>query len=201
MRTIIGLIPKRSGQIEVMGVDIDGTHDRSTHNAAGRWGILFQQGALFSSLTALQNIQFPLRENLVAVRHADGRDRHRQARNGRADAGGRRQVSFRIVGRNDQARGAGARARARSRDRVSRRADLRAGPDRGGRIRRSDQDVAGNAWADGVHGHPRSRQPEYRLRPRRGTGGRQDRRHRLDARVASIRASLGAGPIFTASAP
>jgi phospholipid/cholesterol/gamma-HCH transport system ATP-binding protein len=29
-----------------------------------RWGILFQQGALFSSLTVRQNIQFPLRENL-----------------------------------------------------------------------------------------------------------------------------------------
>ena len=29
------------------------------------WGILFQQGALFSSLTARQNVQFPLRENLV----------------------------------------------------------------------------------------------------------------------------------------
>jgi phospholipid/cholesterol/gamma-HCH transport system ATP-binding protein len=60
MRTIIGLIPKRSGRIEVMGVDIDS--DRDT---AAIWGILFQQGALFSSLTALQNVQFPLRENLV----------------------------------------------------------------------------------------------------------------------------------------
>ena len=29
-----------------------------------RWGVLFQQGALFSSLTVKQNIQFPLRENL-----------------------------------------------------------------------------------------------------------------------------------------
>ncbi|MHC2629165.1 ABC-type transporter Mla maintaining outer membrane lipid asymmetry ATPase subunit MlaF [Bradyrhizobium liaoningense] len=29
------------------------------------WGILFQQGALFSSLTVRQNVQFPLRENLV----------------------------------------------------------------------------------------------------------------------------------------
>ena len=64
MRTIIGLIPKRSGHIEVMGVDIDNRHDRDTHTAA-MWGILFQQGALFSSLTALQNVQFPLRENLV----------------------------------------------------------------------------------------------------------------------------------------
>jgi phospholipid/cholesterol/gamma-HCH transport system ATP-binding protein len=63
MRTIIGLIPKRSGHIEVMGVDVD-KHDRDIHTAA-LWGILFQQGALFSSLTALQNVQFPLRENLV----------------------------------------------------------------------------------------------------------------------------------------
>ncbi len=65
MRTIIGLIPKRSGHIEVMGVDIEGIYGRETHQTAAKWGILFQQGALFSSLTALQNVQFPLRENLV----------------------------------------------------------------------------------------------------------------------------------------
>src|ERR1700693_3487769 len=47
-----------------MGVDVDNRHDRDTHTAA-MWGILFQQGSLLSSLTALQNIQFPLRENLV----------------------------------------------------------------------------------------------------------------------------------------
>jgi phospholipid/cholesterol/gamma-HCH transport system ATP-binding protein len=64
MRTIIGLIPRRSGEIEVMGTAIGG-HDRLSLSAAGRWGILFQQGALFSSLTVRQNIQFPLRENLV----------------------------------------------------------------------------------------------------------------------------------------
>jgi len=61
MRTIIGLIPRRSGTIEVMGQPIGG-RDRG---AATRWGILFQQGALFSSLTVRQNVQFPLRENLV----------------------------------------------------------------------------------------------------------------------------------------
>jgi phospholipid/cholesterol/gamma-HCH transport system ATP-binding protein len=65
MRTIIGLIPRRSGEIEVMGAEIGGAHDRLSLHAAGRWGILFQQGALFSSLTVRQNIQFPLRENLV----------------------------------------------------------------------------------------------------------------------------------------
>jgi phospholipid/cholesterol/gamma-HCH transport system ATP-binding protein len=65
MRTIIGLIPRRSGGIEVMGQPIGTTHDRSTQSAASKWGILFQQGALFSSLTVRQNIQFPLRESLV----------------------------------------------------------------------------------------------------------------------------------------
>jgi len=65
MRTIIGLIPRQGGEIEVMGAAIGGTSERSTQSAAGRWGILFQQGALFSSLTVRQNIQFPLRENLV----------------------------------------------------------------------------------------------------------------------------------------
>lgn len=64
MRTIIGLIPRRSGEIEVMGATIGRSEDHSTQSAAGRWGILFQQGALFSSLTVRQNIQFPLRENL-----------------------------------------------------------------------------------------------------------------------------------------
>jgi phospholipid/cholesterol/gamma-HCH transport system ATP-binding protein len=49
MRTIIGLLPKRSGTIEL-----------AEH--AGRSGVLFQHGALFSALNARQNVQFPLRE-------------------------------------------------------------------------------------------------------------------------------------------
>jgi len=65
MRTIIGLIPRRSGSIEVMGRAVGGPEDRNSKQVAGQWGILFQQGALFSSLTVRQNIQFPLRENLV----------------------------------------------------------------------------------------------------------------------------------------
>ena len=65
MRTIIGLIRRRSGTIEVMGRSIGDAHDRTTQSTAAQWGILFQQGALFSSLTVRQNIQFPLRENLV----------------------------------------------------------------------------------------------------------------------------------------
>jgi phospholipid/cholesterol/gamma-HCH transport system ATP-binding protein len=49
MRTIIGLLPKRGGIIELAEND-------------ARSGVLFQQGALFSALNARQNVQFPLRE-------------------------------------------------------------------------------------------------------------------------------------------
>ena len=64
MRTIIGLMPKRSGRIEVMGVDLGEADGDTRRNIERRWGILFQQGALFSSLTVRQNIQFPIREYL-----------------------------------------------------------------------------------------------------------------------------------------
>jgi phospholipid/cholesterol/gamma-HCH transport system ATP-binding protein len=64
LRTIIGLIPKRQGRIEVMGVSFDDADAEQRLSVERRWGILFQQGALFSSLTVLQNVQFPLRENL-----------------------------------------------------------------------------------------------------------------------------------------
>ncbi|HET7884825.1 MAG TPA: ATP-binding cassette domain-containing protein [Bradyrhizobium sp.] len=53
MRTLIGLLPKQAGEI----VYADAAADR-----AGRRGVLFQQGALFSALNARQNVQFPLRE-------------------------------------------------------------------------------------------------------------------------------------------
>ena len=63
-RTIIGLVPKVSGRIEVFGVDLDAANAAERRGVERRWGILFQQGALFSSLTVRQNIQFPVREYL-----------------------------------------------------------------------------------------------------------------------------------------
>jgi phospholipid/cholesterol/gamma-HCH transport system ATP-binding protein len=63
-RTIIGLVPKTSGQIEVFGIDLDAANSAERRAVERRWGILFQQGALFSSLTVRQNIQFPVREYL-----------------------------------------------------------------------------------------------------------------------------------------
>jgi phospholipid/cholesterol/gamma-HCH transport system ATP-binding protein len=64
LRTIIGLLPRRQGSIEVLGVDLDKVSEAERRAVERRWGVLFQQGALFSSLTVRENVQFPMRENL-----------------------------------------------------------------------------------------------------------------------------------------
>jgi phospholipid/cholesterol/gamma-HCH transport system ATP-binding protein len=64
MRTVIGLLPKRAGAIEVFGLDLGKVSEKERRATERRWGILFQQGALFSSLTVRQNVQFPMREYL-----------------------------------------------------------------------------------------------------------------------------------------
>jgi len=64
LRSIIGLIPIRSGSIEVLGTNLTHADDETRRVTERRWGILFQQGALFSSLSVLQNVQFPMREYL-----------------------------------------------------------------------------------------------------------------------------------------
>lgn len=69
LRTIIGLLPKRAGSIEIFGEDLDKLSDNQRHDMRKRWGVLFQHGALFSSLTVLQNVQFAMREFLHLPDH------------------------------------------------------------------------------------------------------------------------------------
>jgi phospholipid/cholesterol/gamma-HCH transport system ATP-binding protein len=64
MRTIIGLLPKRAGTIKVLGTDMQAASDAERQAIERRWGVLFQQGALFSSLSVRENLQFPIREYL-----------------------------------------------------------------------------------------------------------------------------------------
>ena len=63
-RTILGLIPKRAGKIEVFGHDLDRLSPVQRRLIERRWGVMFQHGALFSGLTVKQNIQVPMREYL-----------------------------------------------------------------------------------------------------------------------------------------
>ena len=86
LRTVIGLLPKRQGTIEVFGLDMDRLGDSERRAVERRWGVLFQQGALFSSLTVRQNVQFPDARTPRPLAAASRRGRPRQARHGRAAA-------------------------------------------------------------------------------------------------------------------
>lgn len=62
LHTILGLKPQREGKIKILGVDMDTLSPSAQSNLRTHWGMLFQDGALFSSMTVGENIQFPLRE-------------------------------------------------------------------------------------------------------------------------------------------
>jgi phospholipid/cholesterol/gamma-HCH transport system ATP-binding protein len=62
MRSIIGLNRPREGEIEVFGRKIVEAEGGRMRRLEMRWGVLFQEGALFSSMTVAENIQVPLRE-------------------------------------------------------------------------------------------------------------------------------------------
>jgi phospholipid/cholesterol/gamma-HCH transport system ATP-binding protein len=64
LRSIIGLITPVAGSIEVLGQNIRTMNEARFRALAMRWGVLFQDGALFSSLTVAQNVQAPIREHL-----------------------------------------------------------------------------------------------------------------------------------------
>ena len=63
-RTILGLVGKREGTITVFGENLDTATPDARRAVERRWGVLFQQGALFSSLNVRQNVQVPMREHL-----------------------------------------------------------------------------------------------------------------------------------------
>ncbi|EPE98152.1 ABC transporter ATP-binding protein [Rhizobium grahamii] len=64
MRTVLRLLPRRSGNIKILGQDFDELDEPQRNALDMRLGVLFQQGALFSSLTVKENIQVPMREYL-----------------------------------------------------------------------------------------------------------------------------------------
>jgi phospholipid/cholesterol/gamma-HCH transport system ATP-binding protein len=64
MRAMAGLIPHRRGDITVFGRPFSELSVRERETIRRDWGVLFQQGALFSSLNVLENIEFPMREHL-----------------------------------------------------------------------------------------------------------------------------------------
>jgi phospholipid/cholesterol/gamma-HCH transport system ATP-binding protein len=62
MRSIIGLQKPEAGEIRVFGRDMLGASVGESRDIRRRWGVLFQGGALFSTLTVTENVQLPIRE-------------------------------------------------------------------------------------------------------------------------------------------
>ena len=62
MRSIIGLQTPESGEIHILGENMIDRDEDEAKNIRRRWGILFQNGALFSTLTVAENVEVPIRE-------------------------------------------------------------------------------------------------------------------------------------------
>lgn len=62
MRSIIGLKNPEAGEVEIFGESMLNREEDEALAIRKRWGVLFQGGALFSTLTVTENVQVPLRE-------------------------------------------------------------------------------------------------------------------------------------------
>jgi phospholipid/cholesterol/gamma-HCH transport system ATP-binding protein len=63
LKNIIGLLRPDAGQIWVDGEQIVGMRDKDLYRIRKKFGVLFQDGALFGSMNLYDNIAFPLREH------------------------------------------------------------------------------------------------------------------------------------------
>ena len=64
LHAIIGLRRPQAGTIKILGRDIRSLSESEWRDLERHWGVLFQDGALFSSLTVDQNIEVPMREHM-----------------------------------------------------------------------------------------------------------------------------------------
>lgn len=63
LKTIIGLIPPTEGTVRFDGQELSRLSDRALSHQRTRFGFVFQQAALFDSMTIAQNVTFPLRQH------------------------------------------------------------------------------------------------------------------------------------------
>ena len=63
LRTMLGLQRPASGSVRIEGREVTNRPERELHDVKRRYGVMFQRGALFSSLTVQQNVELPIREH------------------------------------------------------------------------------------------------------------------------------------------
>ena len=62
LREIVGLLRPKAGSVAVFGTDMMSASEDARQKIEQRWGVMFQDGALFSSLTVRENVEVPMRE-------------------------------------------------------------------------------------------------------------------------------------------
>ena len=62
LRQMLGLERPSSGTVQVFGEDVSSASQDQLQRMRNHWGMLFQEGALYSALTVFDNIALPLRE-------------------------------------------------------------------------------------------------------------------------------------------
>jgi phospholipid/cholesterol/gamma-HCH transport system ATP-binding protein len=63
LRTLLGLMPPEAGEIRIFGTDIVAASEETKRTLSADWGVVFQEGALFSSLTVRENVALALRQH------------------------------------------------------------------------------------------------------------------------------------------
>ena len=167
LRDIIGLVAPTAGHIEVLGRDLATLNEAGLRALQERYGVLFQDGALFSSLTVAQNIQVPLKEHITmpARLRAEISDLKINMVGLPLDAANKYPAE---LSGGMRKRAGLARALALDPDPVSRRADRGPRPDRRGQVRSAHPQPAARARPDRGDGDPRPRQPSHGCRPHCG---------------------------------
>ena len=83
LRHLIGSLKPTSGAISLFGHDLGTLDEAGLDRVRGYFGILFQSGALFNSMTIAENVALPLREHTELDSRGLGPDRLRLACQGR----------------------------------------------------------------------------------------------------------------------
>jgi phospholipid/cholesterol/gamma-HCH transport system ATP-binding protein len=62
LRSLLMLLKPTAGSVKVFGEDLSALNSKEANALRRRWGVMFQHSALFSAMTVLENVMFPMRE-------------------------------------------------------------------------------------------------------------------------------------------
>ncbi len=188
IKHIVGLLYPDSGDVLVHGESIPNMTDDELFEVRKKFGLLFQDGALFGSMNIYDNIAFPLRQHTDKSEEEIGEIVNRRLQRGRPHRGDL-QDAERALRRDAQARRLRPGAGAGTGDRDVRRARLRPRPGAHGAALRADPrgPRRERRLLPGDQPRPRHRAPDRRLH--RGALERQDRRVGPERGAVRLRAT------------